>query len=111
MLATATAKRTTTAQAIIDAHGLSDYFTVIGGTDEQWTTKAQTIAWVLAELDADPAATIMVGDRHHDVDGAHAQGVRAVGALWGYGVGEELRAAGADWLARDVAECGQLLGV
>ena len=57
------------------------------------------------------AATIMVGDRHHDVDGAHAQGVRAVGALWGYGVGDELRTAGADWLARDVAACGRVLGV
>lgn len=111
VLATATAKRTTTARAIIAAHGLSDYFTVIGGTDERRTTKAQTIAGVLAELDADPTATIMVGDRHHDVDGAHAQGVRAIGALWGYGVGDELRAAGADWLARDVAECGRLLGL
>lgn len=110
-LATATAKRTTTAEAIVEAHGLNEFFTVIGGTDERRTTKAQTIAAVLAELGADPADTIMVGDRRHDVDGAHAQGVRAVGALWGYGVGDELRAAGADWLARDVAECAQVLGL
>lgn len=111
ILATATAKRTTTAEAIVEAHGLTRYFSVIGGTDAGRTTKAQTIGAVLAELGADAADTIMVGDRRHDVDGAHAQGVRAVGALWGYGVGDELAVAGADWLARDVAECARVLGL
>ena len=110
-LATASAKRTATAQAILAAHGLAPYFAVIGGTDEIRQTKAETIAGVLAELAADPTTTIMVGDRHHDIDGAHTAGVRAVGALWGYGVEGELAAAGADWLAQDVAACGRLLGV
>lgn len=109
-LATASAKRTTTARAILAAHGLAPFFTVIGGTDETHLTKAQTIAAVLTELAADPATTIMVGDRHHDIDGAHAVDVRAVGALWGYGIEGELAAAGADWLAQDVATCGRLLG-
>jgi phosphoglycolate phosphatase len=110
-LATASAKRTTTARAILTAHGLADHFAVIGGTDETHLTKAQTIAAVLAELTADPASTIMVGDRRHDIDGAHAVDVAAIGALWGYGVEGELVAAGADWLARDVADSGRLLGV
>ncbi len=111
VLATASAKRTTTAEAIVATHGLADHFSVIGGTDEHRQTKAQTIAGVLAELGADPATTIMVGDREHDVAGAHAVGVRAVGALWGYGVGAELTRAGADRLAHDIAECGRVLGV
>ena len=110
-LATASAKRTTTAGAILAAHGLAPFFTVIGGTDETHLTKAQTIAAVLAELAADPATTIMVGDRSHDIDGAHTVDVGAIGAQWGYGVEGELVAAGADWLARDVAACGRLLGV
>ena len=110
-LATASAKRTTTARAILAAHGLDPFFTVIGGTDETHLTKAQTIAAVLTELAADPATTIMVGDRSHDIDGAHTVDVAAIGALWGYGVEGELVAAGADWLARDVADCGRLLGV
>ncbi len=110
-LATASAKRTTTAQAILAAHGLAPFFTVIGGTDETHLTKAQTIAAVLTELAADPASTIMVGDRSHDIDGAHTVHVDAIGALWGYGVEDELAAAGADWLAEDVAACGRLLGI
>jgi phosphoglycolate phosphatase len=36
---------------------------------------------------------IMIGDRVHDVRAAHANGVRAVGVLWGYGDAEELRDA------------------
>lgn len=110
-LATASAKRTTTARAIVAAHGLASYFSVVGGTDETRLTKAQTIAGVLTELSADNAATIMIGDRHHDIEGAHACGIRAVGARWGYGVGDELVAADADWLADDVDDLGRLLGV
>jgi phosphoglycolate phosphatase len=40
----------------------------------------------------------MVGDRRHDVEGAHANGLEAVGVLWGYGSRAELEAAGADVL-------------
>jgi len=109
-LATASAKRTTTARAILEAHGLSRYFMIIGGTDENRSTKAETLAGVLAELAVEPARTIMVGDRHHDIEGAHACDVRAVGARWGYGVGNELAEAGADWLVDDPAALGRLLG-
>lgn len=110
-LATATAKRTTTAQAIVAAHGLASYFTLVAGTDETRLTKADTLAGVLSELDADPATTIMVGDRRHDIAGAHACGVRAVGAGWGYAVDDELIEAGAVWVVGDVETLGRLLGV
>ena len=108
-LATASAKRTPTAEAIVAVHGLDRYFTLIGGTDATLLSKAHTIGDVLRRLDADPARTIMVGDRHHDVVGAHTCGVRVVGALWGYGGRAELTAAGADWLASDADDLGRLL--
>lgn len=110
-LATASAKRSSTARAIITEHGLAPYFEVIGGTDEHRLTKAETLAGVLSDLSAEPTRTIMVGDRRHDIEGAHACGVRAIGVRWGYGVGDELAEAGADWLADDVATVGRLLGV
>jgi phosphoglycolate phosphatase-like HAD superfamily hydrolase len=43
-----------------------------------------------------PSAAVMVGDRGSDVRAAHANAVRAVGVLWGYGTREEL--AGPDAL-------------
>ena len=40
----------------------------------------------------------MIGDREHDVKGALANGVAAVGVLWGYGSRQELMQAGASAL-------------
>jgi len=37
----------------------------------------------------------MIGDRAQDVAGALANGVRPIGALWGYGTRAELARAGA----------------
>ena len=47
---------------------------------------------------------LMVGDRRHDIYGAHANGLEAIGVLYGYGSREELSAAGADFLAADLDE-------
>ena len=46
----------------------------------------------------------MVGDRSHDMVGARANGLRAIGVLWGYGSREELTAAGADALLDEPKE-------
>jgi phosphoglycolate phosphatase len=43
---------------------------------------------------------VMIGDRRYDALGARAVGIRAIGALWGYGDAEELAAAGADPLIK-----------
>ena len=52
---------------------------------------------------------VLVGDRSHDVVGAHENGIACIGALWGYGSREEL--ADAEALAADVNELAALLGV
>lgn len=49
-------------------------------------------------------AAVMVGDRRHDIAGARANGIRAVGVLWGYGDRAELVAAGADRIVATPAE-------
>jgi phosphoglycolate phosphatase len=46
----------------------------------------------------------MVGDRRHDISGAHAVGMRGLGVLWGYGTRDELEAAGADQLVESTAD-------
>ena len=52
---------------------------------------------------------VMVGDRRHDIYGAHANGLEAVGVLYGYGSREELTAAGAEHLAADLNELRAIL--
>ena len=51
----------------------------------------------------------MVGDRRHDIYGAHANGLEAIGVLYGYGSREELTAAGAEHLAADLNELKAIL--
>jgi phosphoglycolate phosphatase len=51
-----------------------------------------------------------VGDREHDVRGAKACGVRAIGVTYGYGSREELVAAGADYIVESPIALLELLG-
>jgi phosphoglycolate phosphatase len=98
----ATSKSIEVAEPVLQALGLRGRFAVVEGTrvDELGAAKATVVARALAglqELGA-PRATALVGDRAHDVVGAHAHGLRAFGVLWGYGGREELEASGADAL-------------
>ena len=54
---------------------------------------------VLAELEADPARTLFVGDSSVDVETAHNAGLAVCGVTWGFRSRESLVAAGADFLA------------
>jgi phosphoglycolate phosphatase len=95
-----TSKRTVFASRIVTSLGLADGFRAVYGTepDGSLDDKADLIAAVLHAEALDPRHTVMVGDRSHDVIGAHANGMRAIGVLWGYGGRAELEAAGADAL-------------
>jgi len=53
--------------------------------------KRETVARAQRGLDA--AHPIVVGDRHFDVDAAHACGLRAIGVTWGVGDRDELSGA------------------
>jgi len=41
-------------------------------------------------LRMNPAATALVGDRIHDIEGGRHNGIVTIGAAWGYGSSEEL---------------------
>jgi phosphoglycolate phosphatase len=96
-----TSKRSIYAQRIVESLGLAVWFRGVHGTepDGSLDDKADLIAAVLRSESLHPRETVMVGDRVHDVLGAHANGMRAIGVLWGYGSRAELEAAGADALA------------
>lgn len=66
-----------------------------------------------AEGNADQVKTaehsLMVGDRHYDIEGAMQTGLDSMGVLYGYGSRTELSRAGAAYLARTPAEVAELL--
>jgi phosphoglycolate phosphatase len=113
VLGIATSKSIEVAEPVLDAVGLRRHFAVVEGTrlDELGTAKAVVVARALAGLEAlgAPRARALVGDRAHDVAGAHAHGLRAFGVLWGYGGRDELEAAGADALLHRPADLLDLL--
>ncbi len=96
-----TSKRSIYARRIVESFGLAVWFRGVYGTEPDGSVddKADLIAAVLRAEALDAHDTVMVGDRLHDVHGAHANGLRAIGVLWGYGTRAELEAAGADALA------------
>jgi phosphoglycolate phosphatase len=96
-LATATMKLISTAIPFLAQHGLSDHFDVVGGAQDLATDKAAIIAATRVALgEPDPARMIMVGDRHSDITGGRAHGLRTIAVTWGYGSREELVATDPD---------------
>ncbi len=96
----ATSKPTATARCILAHLGLSERLSGIYGAaaDGSLSEKTPLIAHILEREGLEAGRCVMVGDRRYDIVGAHANGVRAVGVLWGYGTREELTQAGADLL-------------
>ena len=111
-LIVATSKPTVYARRILDHFQLAAYFTQVVGSelDLSRTDKAQIIADILAEYPSVAReAAVMVGDREHDIIGARAHDLDAIGVTYGYGSLAELRAAGASAIAESVAELADLL--
>jgi len=108
----ATSKRQTFAQRILDNHGLSDRFQGIYGSvpGAGLDHKPELLAHILKDTGLAAEDCLMVGDRKFDIIGAHANRMRAVGVLWGYGNRDELEAAGADLIVGDPAELKALAG-
>lgn len=110
----ATSKPTTFATKILEHFGLSRHFERIAGAtlDRSRNSKADVIRYLLQEEGiAAGESTIMVGDRKHDVIGAHKTGMECIGVLYGYGTREELSAAGADHIVPTVEELARLFGL
>ena len=87
-----TSKPVAFAVPIAEHFGIAGYFDGIFGSelDGSRSEKTELIAYVLQQEAIDCERATMVGDRRYDVDGAHGNGLRAVGALWGYGSAAEL---------------------
>jgi phosphoglycolate phosphatase len=102
----ATSKREDFARRILEHCGLADRFRAIYGSDGAGALaqKPELIRHILHREALRPAATVMIGDRSYDIDGARANGVKGIGVAWGYSRNGELRRAGADAIAASPAE-------
>ncbi len=129
-LAIATSKPEPYLIRILEHFHLSGYFTVLSGSglSGERNSKAEVIEDALCQLavwkagegtdgenyrgrKAEPAvlkeirdAAVMIGDRHHDIDGANACGIDSLGVNYGYAEPGELTKAGAVYELDQVEE-------
>lgn len=94
-----TSKPESLAKEILAGFALAPYFDCIAGAtwDGSRQNKDDVLAYLLTAIGG-ADGTVMVGDTHYDVRGAHARSLPCVGVTWGYGTREELVDAGADAL-------------
>lgn len=93
----ATSKPLVFAKRILNYFNLDSYFDRVFGSELDGTRadKRELLRYALEEVNPHEGA-LMVGDRKHDVLGAHANAIEAVGVTYGYGSRRELTDAGAD---------------
>ncbi len=108
----ATSKPEIYAKQIMDHHGLTEYFTCIGGAslDNSRQNKEDVIAYALQKVGNPPIdECVMVGDRIYDINGAKTFSMDSIGVLYGFGSREELENAGATYIAKTAEAVGDML--
>jgi phosphoglycolate phosphatase len=103
----ATSKPEKYANIILEHFGLAKYFDcVVGATfDGSLNYKSDIVAVALKRGGVDDISkAVMIGDRHHDVDGGKANSLATIGVLYGYGSLEEFNECGADFVAETPAD-------
>jgi phosphoglycolate phosphatase len=106
----ATSKPRVYAERILAHFDLASCFAGIYGCelDGRMEGKDEIIGHTLAANQIQPGGAVMIGDRSHDVLGARANGIAALGVTWGYGTRDELIQAGALALCDKPAELPEL---
>ncbi len=110
-LAVASTKPTVRVVQHTTALGIDRFFAHLQGTDQPPYKPDPAILYlVLERFDVDPARCWMVGDQVTDIQAGSAAGMRTLGVTWSDAGEGELREAGADQVAHNVGQMGDLLG-
>ena len=108
----ATSKPEEFALRILEHFDLKKYFQVVAGAsmDSSRSKKGDVIAYAISVCDNFHKDTsVMIGDREHDIIGAKENGLKSIGVLYGYGNENELKTAGADYIASSPADILNLI--
>ena len=99
------------ARKILEHFQLLPFFDFVAAAtmDDTRSKKTDVVRYALESCGISPDRAVMIGDRHHDIEGAKDNALESIGVLWGYGSREELSAAGATRLAESVPQLASLL--
>ncbi len=108
----ATSKPTVFAEKILKHFAIDNFFKVIAGSNLDGTRveKEEVIGYVLNSSESvDKSKTVMIGDREHDIKGAHSWKLDSIAVTYGYGSLAELKAARPTYIVHSVEELSGLL--
>lgn len=96
------------ARQVLAHLGLDHYFSMIAGEGDTPHRKPQPefSNWILQEMNATPATTVLVGDSPFDVEAAKVVGMRCYGVTTGTHTAEQMQEAGADAVFPCMRELG-----
>lgn len=99
------------AKEILDHFSLTPYFTGIYGAtlDGSLKNKGDVIAHCIKQEQLNIQDCMMVGDRQHDIVGAHQNQIPCIGVLYGYGSLEEFQEYHCDYIAKDLIELKKII--
>lgn len=111
-LAVCTSKASVYAVPILEHLGLDRHFeTITGPPLSPPEPKVDTLGRAIEALSPfDRASSVMIGDRHHDIEAARHHGLVPVGVTWGFGSRNELEEAGASVIVDTPVELAGTLG-
>ena len=105
LLYVCTSKPEVFAKQILDHFSLTHYFDGIYGAslNGKLKNKGDVIAYCLKEEHLDAKDCIMVGDRLHDIVGAHQNDIPCIVVLYGYGSVEEFQEYQCDYIVDNLS--------
>lgn len=106
----ATTKPVVYAEKILRHFRLYDYFSSVSGSNLDGSNgdKKELIAAIINRFNM-TEASVMIGDRKYDIEGARANGILSVGVTYGYSEPGELAGASPDFIADTVADLSKIL--
>lgn len=106
-----TSKPEVFAKEILDHFSLTPYFTGIYGAtlDGSLKNKGDVIAHCIKQEQLNIQDCMMVGNRQHDIVGAHQNQIPCIGVLYGYGSLEEFQEYHCDYIAKDLIELKKII--
>lgn len=107
----ATSKPREFAERILTHFGIAEYFDFVGAStmDGRINEKHEAIADLLEKTGADTSECLMVGDRFHDIEGAHRFGIKCCAVLCGFGSREEFIEHNADFISETLGGVADLV--
>lgn len=110
-LIVATSKPEVFARRILDYFKLAPFFDHICGSqlDGTLSDKSELIQYILETKQLNKSHAIMIGDRKHDIIGAHRNGIASIGVTYGYGSQEELEDIRPTVIVNTVTELSKVL--